>query len=144
LIALLLLVACSQPVGDVSTGSTATPEAEAAEGGEEAEGGEAAGGGELTIAIAEEPDDLDPTLARTLVGRMVFINMCEKLYDVDANLEIVPQLAADLPDVSEDGTSVTIPLARRRHVQRRHAVQRRGRQAVTRPTHDPRGLEPRQ
>jgi peptide/nickel transport system substrate-binding protein len=104
---LLLLVACSQPVGDVTTGSTAAPgESDQATG---ADGGDQATG-ELTIALAEEPDDLDPTIARTLVGRMVFVNMCEKLYDVDADLQIVPQLAADLPEVSEDGTSVTIPL----------------------------------
>jgi peptide/nickel transport system substrate-binding protein len=107
----ILLVACSQPVGDVTTGSTAPADADETAGDDEPEGGDDdAGGGELTIAIAEEPDDLDPTLARTLVGRMVFINMCEKLYDVDADLQIVPQLAADLPDVSDDGTSVTIPV----------------------------------
>ena len=52
-------------------------------------------GGELTVGLAEDPDQLDPTLARTFVGRIVFANMCEKLYDVDENLEIVPQLASD-------------------------------------------------
>jgi peptide/nickel transport system substrate-binding protein len=65
-------------------------------------------GGELVLALAEDPDALDPTLARTLVGREVFVNMCEKLYDVDENLELVPQLAAALPEVSEDGKAVTI------------------------------------
>jgi len=108
-VALLLLAACSQPVGDVSGGGTEAPAGAAQTGGTSGDG-EAADGGELTIAIAEEPDDLDPTLARTLVGRMVFINMCEKLYDVDADLELVPQLAADMPEVSDDGTTVTIPL----------------------------------
>ena len=34
-------------------------------------------GGTLTIALAEDPDALDPTLARTFVGRMVFLHMCE-------------------------------------------------------------------
>ena len=67
-------------------------------------------GGNLTLALAEDPDALDPTLARTLVGREVFVNMCEKLYDVDESLEIVPQLAESLPEVSEDGTTVTIAL----------------------------------
>ena len=52
-------------------------------------------GGELTVGLAEDPDQLDPTLARTFVGRIVFANMCEKLYDLDENLEIVPQLASD-------------------------------------------------
>jgi peptide/nickel transport system substrate-binding protein len=67
-------------------------------------------GGELVLALAEDPDALDPTLARTLVGREVFVNMCEKLYDVDENLELIPQLAAEMPESSEDGTVVTIPL----------------------------------
>ena len=54
-------------------------------------------GGTLVIALAEDPDALDPTLARTFVGRMVFLHMCEKLHDLNAKLEIVPQLAAALP-----------------------------------------------
>ena len=71
---------------------------------------EAAQGGTLSLALAEDPDALDPTLARTLVSREVFINMCEKLYDVDEELQLIPQLAAELPEVSEDGKTVTIKL----------------------------------
>jgi peptide/nickel transport system substrate-binding protein len=71
---------------------------------------EAKAGGELALALAEDPDALDPTLARTLVSREVFINMCEKLYDVNESLELIPQLAAELPEASEDGKSVTIKL----------------------------------
>jgi peptide/nickel transport system substrate-binding protein len=67
-------------------------------------------GGELRVALAEEPDVLDPTLARTLVGRVVFNAICEKLYDVDADLNLVPQLAADMPDIAADGLSMTIPI----------------------------------
>lgn len=67
-------------------------------------------GGELRVALANEPDLLDPTLARTLVGRTVFNAICEKLYDLDANLNIVPQLAAALPEISADGKTVTVKL----------------------------------
>ncbi len=67
-------------------------------------------GGTLTVALAEEPDALDPTTSRTLVGRSVFTSLCEKLYDINDKLEVVPQLAAALPDISADGTSVTIKL----------------------------------
>lgn len=67
-------------------------------------------GGTLTIGLAEEPDALDPTLARTFVGRMVFLSMCEKLYDLDSHLNIVPQLAAALPTVSKDKLTYTIKL----------------------------------
>ena len=69
-------------------------------------------GGTLTIGLAEDPDALDPTLARTFVGRMVFLHMCEKLYDLNAKLEIVPQLAASLPTLSADKKSMTIRIRR--------------------------------
>jgi len=71
---------------------------------------EAQQGGELVVALSEEPDALDPTLARTFVGRIVFSSFCEALYTNDENFELVPQLAADLPEISEDGLTVTIPL----------------------------------
>ncbi len=69
-----------------------------------------AAGATLTVGLAEEPDALDPTLARTFVGRIVFTSFCEKLYDINAKLDIVPQLAASLPKVSGDGKTVTINL----------------------------------
>ncbi|HEX3953322.1 MAG TPA: ABC transporter substrate-binding protein [Stellaceae bacterium] len=47
----------------------------------------------LRIGLAEDPDMLDPTLARTFVGRVVFASMCDKLVDISPKLEIVPQLA---------------------------------------------------
>ncbi|SNR89746.1 peptide/nickel transport system substrate-binding protein [Streptosporangium subroseum] len=68
------------------------------------------GGGTLTVALNADPDALDPSLSTTLVGREVFVNMCEKLYDIDATSALVPQLAAELPEVSEDGKTVTIKL----------------------------------
>src|SRR2546423_4411008 len=47
----------------------------------------------LRIGLAEDPDILDPTLARTFVGRIVFAALCDKLFDLDEKLNIVPQLA---------------------------------------------------
>jgi peptide/nickel transport system substrate-binding protein len=67
-------------------------------------------GGTLTIGLADEPDALDPTIARTFSGRMVFLAMCEKLYDLDSHLNIVPQLASALPQVSKDKLTYTIKL----------------------------------
>jgi peptide/nickel transport system substrate-binding protein len=67
-------------------------------------------GGTLTIALESDPDALDPTLARTFVGRMVFLDMCEKLYDLNAKLQIVPQLAVSLPTLSADKKTVTIKI----------------------------------
>jgi peptide/nickel transport system substrate-binding protein len=67
-------------------------------------------GGTLRVALDGEPDKLDPTLARTLVGRVVFNAICEKLYDVNDKLELVPQLAAAMPVVSSDGLTVTVKI----------------------------------
>src|SRR5215475_14701108 len=64
----------------------------------------------LVVALNQDPDILDPTLARTYVGRIIFEQMCEKLYEIDENLRIYPQLAADLPTVSDGGKTVTIKL----------------------------------
>jgi peptide/nickel transport system substrate-binding protein len=47
----------------------------------------------LRIGLAEDPDILDPTMARTFVGRIVFAGLCDKLFDLDEKLNIVPQLA---------------------------------------------------
>ena len=47
----------------------------------------------LRIGLAEDPDVLDPTLARTYVGRIVFSSICDKLFDINERLEVVPQLA---------------------------------------------------
>jgi peptide/nickel transport system substrate-binding protein len=73
---------------------------------------ESRAGGMLTIGLAEDPDALDPTLARTFVGRMVFLHMCEKLYDLNAKLQIVPQLAAAMPALSGDKKTMTIRIRR--------------------------------
>ena len=47
----------------------------------------------LRIALAEDGDILDPSVARTFVGRIVFAGLCDKLFDLNEKLEIVPQLA---------------------------------------------------
>src|SRR5712691_6598454 len=49
----------------------------------------------LRIGLAEDPDVLDPTMARTFVGRIVFASMCDKLVDISPELDIVPQLATE-------------------------------------------------
>ncbi len=47
----------------------------------------------LRIALREDPDILDPTLSRTYVGRIVYMALCDKLFDINERLEVVPQLA---------------------------------------------------
>ena len=63
----------------------------------------------LRVGLAEDPDVLDPTLARTYVGRIVFSSICDKLFDIDEKVNIVPQLATGY-EVSPDGKIVTIKL----------------------------------
>ena len=52
---------------------------------------------------------LDPTLARTFVGRIVFAALCDKLFDLDEKLNIVPQLATGY-EWSADSKALTIKL----------------------------------
>jgi peptide/nickel transport system substrate-binding protein len=63
----------------------------------------------LRIGIAEDPDILDPSLGRTYVGRIVFSAVCDKLFDIDEKLNIVPQLALS-HETSEDGKAMIIKL----------------------------------
>src|SRR3954462_12494056 len=63
----------------------------------------------LRIGLAEDPDILDPTMARTYVGRIVFAAFCDKLFDIDEKLNVVPQLALSYA-TSDDGKEVAIKL----------------------------------
>ena len=61
--------------------------------------GTAAAQSHLRIGLAEDPDVLDPSLARTYVGRIVFASICDKLFDIDQKLNVVPQLALSPRDL---------------------------------------------
>jgi peptide/nickel transport system substrate-binding protein len=63
----------------------------------------------LRIGLAEDPDILDPTMARTFVGRIVFAGLCDKLFDLDEKLNIVPQLATGY-EWSGDSKSLVVKL----------------------------------
>ena len=63
----------------------------------------------LRIGLAEDPDILDPTLARSFVGRIVFSSLCDKLFDIDEKLSPIPQLATSY-QWSADNKSLTLKL----------------------------------
>ncbi|MGJ3264439.1 MAG: ABC transporter substrate-binding protein [Salinarimonas sp.] len=63
----------------------------------------------VRIGLAEDPDVLDPSLGRTYVGRIVFASLCDKLFDIDADLGILPQLALS-HETSDDGLALIIRL----------------------------------
>ena len=63
----------------------------------------------LRVGLAEDPDVLDPTLARSFVGRIVFAGLCDKLFDIDEKLQIVPQLATAY-EWSADSKALTLKI----------------------------------
>ena len=63
----------------------------------------------LRIGLADDPDILDPSLARTFVSRIVFSALCDKLLDLDEKLNIVPMLATSY-DWSADNKTLALKL----------------------------------
>lgn len=63
----------------------------------------------MRIGLNEDPDVLDPTLARTYVGRIVFASLCDKLFDIDEKANAVPQLALS-HETLDDGKTMIIKL----------------------------------
>lgn len=63
----------------------------------------------LRIGLQDDPDVLDPHKARTFVGRIVFMGLCDKLLDITRELKIIPQLATEW-SFSPDGLTLTMKL----------------------------------
>lgn len=91
-----MLAACGGG-SDSTTGSSGT-------------GQPSGGGGSLTVALGSAPDTLDPVETQSRIAGSILPNLCEKLYDIDANLKINPMLASALPTISPDGKTYTITL----------------------------------
>ena len=78
-------------------------------------GGAALEGGEITIAQTSQPDALDPALSYTVNGWepmwVVYTPLLTYRHEEgNAGAELIPGLAEDLPEVSEDGTTYTFQL----------------------------------
>lgn len=67
-------------------------------------------GGTLTMGLSADPDALDPTTSSSLYTRYVMETMCQKLYDTNADGQIVPMLATALPTLSDGGKTATFPI----------------------------------
>jgi peptide/nickel transport system substrate-binding protein len=59
----------------------------------------------LHISLRQDLDVLDPTLTTSYVARIVLAGLCDKLFDVDGTLHILPQLATGY-EWSDDRTLV--------------------------------------
>jgi peptide/nickel transport system substrate-binding protein len=63
----------------------------------------------LRVGLQEDPDALDPMSGATFVGRIVFAALCDKLVDIDQDLNYVPQLATSW-EWGEEGRTLTLRL----------------------------------
>jgi peptide/nickel transport system substrate-binding protein len=73
------VIACAMAIACVMVGALAMPAPASAQ--------------TFRIALRQDLDVMDPTTATTYVGRIVFAGLCDKLFDIDEKLNIVPQLA---------------------------------------------------
>ena len=110
----LSLVAC----GSSNTASTGTTTGQDAAGTETTDSSAANAGaaattintdtGVLNINLASEPDYLDPALNSSVDGGCLAVNSFAGLYTYDKDGKLIPALATDMPEVSEDETVYTI------------------------------------
>ena len=97
---------------DADAGSADAESADADNGGAEDANAEGAGSSskELYINLASEPAFLDPALNSSVDGGCLATNSFAGLYMYDEDGNLKPQLATDMPEVSEDETVYTIHL----------------------------------
>jgi peptide/nickel transport system substrate-binding protein len=69
-------------------------------------------GGVLVVGLSSsDPGNLDPTApGANVAALLIFPAMCQRLYDYDAKLHLLPVLAASAPAISKDKLTYTIPL----------------------------------
>jgi peptide/nickel transport system substrate-binding protein len=67
-------------------------------------------GGSIVVAIATEPNHLDPYQATTADTRAILFNIFEGLVKPDTDGNLVPAVAASLPTVSSDFTAYTFTI----------------------------------
>ncbi len=65
--------------------------------------------GTVRVGLGSDPDILDPAIGGSYDGRVVFAALCDKLVDIDASLQFVPQLATEW-SWGEDARSLTLKL----------------------------------
>lgn len=102
----------AEPEAEPEEEAEAEPEAEEEAEPEAEEEPEAEAGDKkvLRINLASEPDYLDPALNSSVDGGTLAANSFAGLYTYDENQELVPSVAAAMPEISEDGCTYVVPL----------------------------------
>ena len=77
----------------------------------------------LRIGLTTDLDTLDPTLSRTFSSGVVRVTMCDRLFDIGLELEIVPKLANEW-QWTDDKKGASDQAASWRQVPRRRALRR--------------------
>jgi peptide/nickel transport system substrate-binding protein len=91
-----LIVSCARP--QTNTGSS--PDTAASP-----------GNSRITMGTTQKVETLDPADAYTIFTGILLYNMGDRLYTYEpGTTNLVPQLATEMPTVSEDGLTYTIPL----------------------------------
>ncbi|WP_304617859.1 ABC transporter substrate-binding protein [Paracoccus sp. (in: a-proteobacteria)] len=64
---------------------------------------------DLRIGLNEDPDFLDPAQSRTFVSSLVYESLCNRLFNTNTDMEIIPELATEW-DWSDDGLTLVLQL----------------------------------
>ena len=65
---------------------------------------------QISINLASEPQSIDPALNSAVDGGCMIVNSFAGLYTYDKDGKLIPQLASDMPEVSDDGTVYTVKM----------------------------------
>lgn len=64
---------------------------------------------DLRIGLNEDPDSLDPARSRTFVSSIVYEQLCNRLFNTDTSMQIIPELATEWA-WSDDGMKLIVQL----------------------------------
>lgn len=64
---------------------------------------------DIRIGLNEDPDSLDPVRSRTFVSSIVYEPLCNRLFNTDENMQIIPELATEWK-WSDDGRQLVMQL----------------------------------
>ena len=65
---------------------------------------------QISINLASEPQSIDPALNSAVDGGCMIVNSFAGLYTYDKDGKLIPQLASDMPEVSDDETVYTVKM----------------------------------